>query len=456
MTYTTMKRKYGEEEMDKINEICIVYSIDNYTEELYLKEFMKWIGISYFAYCYHEEFDELNTLLDKKNNKFDVIVYLNDKDARWRRRYQHLAKANIDVQLSDIWAGSNGMKTLQLEREVLKKMWEEILGLLDPENSFNNIIGELIDVFCEKNVLWRILRNEYPSAMLKNYRCRKEDVKSYIEEWNQIIEHLQSLKRTNRELYCNRGMENLDYAIKYSMRKKCEVKELINECESSEIEDIINSVNDIYAYNNKFYMGECLKGKIAMANMGQRIYAPFYFMNCVKACEVDACASVHYYRLGKAYELVGHKRTAYQIFKKSYELNQLNFRALFKVAVDAIYNENYVLAKRCLFQVLRILHLDRESDQYKLNMLKLPMLELEYACKCYILLGMIEEDNYGNYMNAEFYYEEANRIRLSVTKNRYINKMYPHDCEQIKRYLEERLSKGLIEKKLSGVQGMER
>lgn len=436
--------------MDKIKETCIIFSLENYTEGLYIKCFMEWIGISCFTFCYNEEFNELNSILTKKENKFDAVLYLNDIDARWRKRYQHLSKANIDVQLSDIWNNCNDKSTLQLN--VLQQIWNKMMRLTSCKASNQSIMSYLIQVYSQHNAITKMLCKDFSYEIF----TEKRDIKRIIEEWNLIIELLESFKKNNSESDCMSGMEHLDYAIKYSLYKRYELKELLCECESSEIEKIINSVNNIYSYNNKFYMGEYLKGKMAMTNIGQQIYAPFYFKNCVNACEVDACASEHYYHLGKAYELVGYQEIAYQIFEKSYELNQLNYRALFKIAVNTIRTENLVLAKKYLFQILRLLHLDKKSTEYESNMRKLPIGELEYACKCYLLLGMIEENYYGNSMNAEFYYKKAEQLKTSIKENIYIEKMYPGNCKKLKKYLSSYFLNNQIEKKINMVHQMEK
>ena len=59
--------------MQELEEIAIIHSIDDYQSALSVKEFLKLNGFSYFTYAYNEVHDELNDLLRRSNNHFDLI-----------------------------------------------------------------------------------------------------------------------------------------------------------------------------------------------------------------------------------------------------------------------------------------------------------------------------------------------------------------------------------------------
>ena len=82
---------------------------------------------------------------------------------------------------------------------------------------------------------------------------------------------------------------------------------------------------------------------------------------------------------------------------------------------------------------------------------KLPALELEYVCKCFVLLAEIERRE-TMIMDEEFYnhclkMQEDVAAIIKNKKNGFINEMYS-DAEQYKMYLAEKLSISAIREKI--------
>lgn len=94
--------------MQELEEIAIIHSIDDYQSALSVKEFLKLNGFSYFTYAYNEVHDELNDLLRRSNNHFDLILYINDVSGKFQERFGHLSNYNINVEIDQkkLWKRS--------------------------------------------------------------------------------------------------------------------------------------------------------------------------------------------------------------------------------------------------------------------------------------------------------------------------------------------------------------
>ena len=155
--------------MQELEEIAIIHSIDDYQSALSVKEFLKLNGFSYFTYAYNEVHDELNDLLRRSNNHFDLILYINDVSGKFQERFGHLSNYNINVEIDQkkLWKRSitNENKKRQiLDSVVLKDIWKKILTVVyagkdvDISGSLE-LINHMIDVYCEYDLLRKLLNN---------------------------------------------------------------------------------------------------------------------------------------------------------------------------------------------------------------------------------------------------------------------------------------------------------
>ena len=83
--------------MKGLEEIAIIHSVDDYPVGLFLKENFKLEGFSYFVYAYNQLDDAYNDILAKSDNQFDLILYVNDQNDKWQRRFGHLGRHNLNI-----------------------------------------------------------------------------------------------------------------------------------------------------------------------------------------------------------------------------------------------------------------------------------------------------------------------------------------------------------------------
>ena len=62
--------------MQNFRTVCIMNKKVDSFDAYYLREFFKWIGLSYFDYCY-DGTEENYILKNPENNNFDIFVLLN-------------------------------------------------------------------------------------------------------------------------------------------------------------------------------------------------------------------------------------------------------------------------------------------------------------------------------------------------------------------------------------------
>ncbi len=443
-----------------IGEACIIHSIHDYVFAMFFKEFMKWIGISFFDFTYHDTDVQLNEEL--KKSRFDFILYINDKDNTWKEQYNDLAQVHVDIDMKrysdDIWCAEKTDESGSvLNASILKDAFREVIKKnFDESSKIQMIFNYLAEVYCKHNVLHKMLDNKYRLSLAYSETFTLsmflEELEAQSNSWDKIIVALEDKKEIFGKVT---GFENYIYALVYSKRKCAEISNFLKKKTPYYVDALIKELDDIYSFSKSFYMGESLKAKVASMNPDSQIMSIFYMANCIEVCPAYACNSFHYYRMGKHYELLNRNDDAWLIYQKAYEKNKLNFRALFKLAVIKINTEKYEEAENYLKLLLRILQLQNTDGELNEENLKyMPVLEMEYACKCFLLLELVTFRKSGNRIKADYYYEEANRVNELVINNQYLKRMYKDDYGCIIERVKSRLSEHVIQKKLRNISGI--
>ena len=442
--------------MNGLEEIAIIHSIDDYEAGLFLKEYVKWVGFSYFTYVYNDDNDEFNRILEERKNHFDLIIYINDETMKYRKRFKHLAEKNINVEISvadesNLKVGNNSQCI-----HILKKIWENILktvydSLAEDTLEIMNVLSE---IYCKYDLYRKLLnnteswfqqvRNEKGEELYQHkLKIQKDQWKNALEK---IEEHLHSIQDRN-DL---NGLEHLDYADLYCKRKINEICGLRNEVLEYDTWELLKKADSMHnSYVSDFYMAESMIAKIASQSSEYKTLSIPAMQNCTEECNVDACNSFHYYRMGKRYEKIGKIIQAEIVYQEAYNINPLNFRALYKVAVNAFRKRNYSEARMGFLRILQILQVPADSlEKYKERIKKYPALELEYICKCLVLLSDIEQHE--EYVDGVFYNQCLDMVRIvvdTVNDNKFINRVY-YDYPEYKELLKKRLSMNALKKKI--------
>lgn len=446
--------------MQGLEEIAVIHSTADYAQALFVKEFLKWSGFSYFDYVYNDLYDKFNENLEKSNNHFDAVFYINDAQEKYESRFGNLTENNIhlfikysNINLNDEEKHENNCIW---NSETLKRMWKDILKqIYKDENTTNTlrIFDEMSEIYCRYDLFRKLLNNT--ESVFKQvleeqgYNAYVKGLKNQKNQWKKACDDLRDYFGTiqNNSI---KGIEHLEYAKLYCKRKINGINRLLNEQSQYNISDMVREIHSLYSRNyNNLYMAESMAAKVFEISQDYENIAIPALHNCTHNCKVDACNSSHFYRLGKLYEKYGKKEQAAFIYEKSYTLNPLNFRTVYKLAADCIRKQKYGEAQIWVLNILYILQLDIENVENCKNILcKLPPLELEYASKCYMLLAKIEtyKDN-RNQDNLNYCYEMAEITNKIIQNNIFVQEVYS-DQPLFVKYLKTKLSLNSIKKKI--------
>mgnify|MGYP000114085943 CR=1 FL=1 len=444
--------------MQGLEEIAIIHSIDDYQAGLLIKESLKLEGFSYFSYVYNELNDDLNKQLEESDNKFDLIIYVNDTDGMYQKRFKKLAEMNVQVNIESDTTWSENEH--QLNVEILKSLWKQILREvycteMEDANKTYEIMEKLAEVYCKYDLFRKLLNNTETWFGLVR---KKQGENVYIaelqkqeKEWKAALKDLEKCFQTVDDNIS--GKEHLEYAILYCKRKINNIYDLMGRYLPYDSWEMMEEADAMHSrYKTDFYMAENITSQIAKQSYEYKGMAILTMRNCTQKCMVPACNSFHYYRMAKLYEKVDKIVQAEISYKEAYELNQLNFRAGYKCGVFALNKKEFETAKWHFRRVLQILQITiGDSKEFEKSIRKLPALELEYVCKCFVLLAEIERLE-TTVMDEEFYSHCLKRQKnviaiIEKNQNNFINMMYS-DAQQYKIYLVEKLSLSAIREKI--------
>ena len=444
--------------MQGLEEIAIIHSIDDYQAGLLLKESLKWEGFSYFSYVYNELNDEFNKQLEESNNRFDLIIYVNDTDGVYQKRFKKLSDMNVQVGIKsdEIWSKD----THQLNVEILKSLWKQILyevysTEIENANETYEIMRKLAEVYCKYDLFRKLLNNtEAWFGLVRKKQNRDVYIAGLQEqekEWQAALEKLEDyFQKVNDNVS---GKEHLEYAILYCKRKLNDIYDLRGKYLPYDSLKMMKEADAMHSkYKTDFYMAENITSQIAKQSYEYKSMAILTMRNCTQKCTVPACNSFHYYRMAKLYEKMGKMIQAQINYEKSYALNPLNFRAGYKCGVFFFNKKEFEIAKRFFRRVLQLLQITMNgSEKFEKAIRKLPALELEYVCKCFILSAEIERQE-TIAMDEKFYnhcYEMQEKVTEIIKKrqNDFINQTYS-DAGKYKEYLEGKLSISAIKEKI--------
>ena len=188
------------------------------------------------------------------------------------------------------------------------------------------------------------------------------------------------------------GFEHFEYARIYCKRMEdelCEVLNLPMNYSAIKLANLADTLNMRTGYT--FHILRSMLAEI------YNIYQDFENISIVvqhdhvKNLNVDACKSIGEYELGMLYFKHDKKEQAAFMFQKSFLHNKLNYKTIWGLIRDCDIKEKYKEEKMWLINMLQILQLDlkdvRKCDE---NLCKLPVLELEYAKKCYHILRKVD------------------------------------------------------------------
>lgn len=160
-----------------------------------------------------------------------------------------------------------------------------------------------------------------------------------------------------------------------------------------------------------------------------------FYKSIIKRIKRAPYCALLYYRLGQFFEKnLLNTEDAYYFYRKAVEVYPQYYRAVFKVASEHLDNKKYKVAIEEYVNTIHIL-----ANKSKNNVL-LPI-EIEYLCKCYLLIGLIYDYFLNTEKNAVWYYREAIMLVEKDLKNcNYFELFFDGDADLYRNILQERIS----------------
>lgn len=351
--------------MKNLQEIAVIHSIDDYAAGMIIEQFFKWSGFSYYIHIYNEFNDCFNEKLFQSSNSFDMMIFINDKDERFKSRFSLLANSNISINFHDGKFDGG---------EYLENMPDVIKFLIQVYYKYN-----LMPILCTNSP---IIYSKNDRELLLKHKAIWENVLSKLKQYDETIGNSAVLL----------GQEHLDYAILYCSWKLncfCEVFGKIFEFDSWDLICQVENLHSKYSYN--FYILENLIALFSMQSLEFKGLCLSAVKNCVNSCNNIFCRSLYYFQLGKTYKRFEKIIQSELSFENAYKANPLNYKALYQMATTCVFRKHYDISFDYFTDIFKILQVDTSSlNAFLISIKRIPPIELQYVSKSLYQLCIIE------------------------------------------------------------------
>ena len=351
--------------MKNLQEIAVIHSIDDYAAGMIIEQFFKWTGFSYYIHVYNELDDSLNEMLFQSSNPFDTMIFINDKDEKFKSRFSQLANNSISIDFHD--GKFDGGEYLENMPDVIKF---------------------LIQVYYKYNLMHILFRNS-PIIYSRN---DNELLLKHKAIWENILSELKNYYKNIDNSAILPGQEHFDYAFLYCCWKIncfCEVFGKIFEFDSWDLICQVENLHSKYSYN--FYILENLIALFSMQSLEFKGLCLSAVKNCVNSCNNIFCRSLYYFQLGKTYKRFEKIIQSELSFENAYKANPLNYKALYQMATTCVFRKYYDISFDYFTDIFKILQVDTSSlNAFLISIKRIPPIELQYVSKSLYQLCIIE------------------------------------------------------------------
>ncbi len=337
----------------------------------------------------------MDILRKPENQGFDVIVDLNQ--VAQRKDSSIVSSFGGRFVTLDVAEG-------QREEDLLEQLIEEIKNIILKDYNIEALY-ELAQIYIN-NQMVKVLY-EYTVILMESmgdtfFSNVRQSVQEALRQVNTVLENMGKPDLADRYSM----MEYVLYA-KYSCQRKInELYKMRKWVFEYPVPKMLEDLEEIYKYDKGFYRVEFLKAKVAEQSLMRNAYAKMFYHNAINECEVDLCRSYLFYQLGKWLDNNKQIYTAGQAFYRAFECNPVNMKAIFKLAVDARRKKAGNLERKYLGLLIEKWESSEEHKGF------LPLMELEYAYKTYMLLDELERRD----MQDKRFYSKGKEV-LAYTKN---------------------------------------
>lgn len=406
--------------------VCILNKKEDTFYGYYLREFFKWIGLSYFDYCY--DGTEENYILKKpEDNNFDIFVLLNYED--------DLIMNSIKNTIRDSYVYAINTKDYLTEEDILLDLFSKFYVDIFHRNDWlngNSLFDKMINIYENDHMVGMLYQYTFTLLGKKDWPITEQLYSKYMK----ILKKLENIYETLTP--DTPGIEYCFYAILHSRAKINELCDGLKRLPRFDIEKNVKAADQLYKYDKDFFRAEYLKAKFLLKDEVYRPFARTHIEQCIEKCPVKSCKSYHYYCLGKYLEENSKKILAIKNYQCSYRKNNKNIKALFKLAQERYQANDYVGAWDWFEEIKYSLDI-HEDGISKSSREDIALMDLEYIFKCYMLLGSMAD-----YSSRRECYKQARQIveylknvnAIISGKRGFIYKMYVEHTD-IENFCEE-------------------
>ena len=383
----------------------------------YIKEFFKWIGLSYVAVVNKPG---RNIFDNEKYLEFDVIVNYNDAIENDQCLKIQERTKNTLISVSDRDERSEEYLLHALLCEIVESVFDGNVDMLE-------LLTDIADIYMNEHAV--DLLYEYTFILLSGI---PEDIgEEILNRITSIEEQVEKLIQNNRALDKNKGLEYALYAMYYSRKQINEFQWMKKRPLIYDTEKYLNEVNEIYHYDEKFFKVESLKAKVAEFDNRFSALPKFFLENAIQDCPISLCKSYHFYTLGKWKERNSELFEASVSYRKAYFEDPSNFKTIFKLAVEQKRLEDNLLAESLFREIIRELSVLFTCKE------EMSLREIEYLYKAYMLIASVCEEQFQNryYEKAKECLEYIESMIIESDKKDFALKMY--GSEQVKKSIAE-------------------
>lgn len=351
--------------MKNLEDIAVIHSIDDYAAGMIIEQFFKWTGFSYYIHVYNEQNDYFNKIIiDKVNTPFDMIIFINDKEDRFKVRFSGISKMNVSIEFHD------GKFDIGEKLDI-------------PE-----VIKFLFQVYCKYDLM-QILYTTYKA--LKTYND-EEVLLKYQSVLKNVISELKNYENSIDDSTILRGKEHLEFAMLYCYYKINDICKILGEPYEFDSWDMILKANRLSKYYEDFYILKYLIALFSSQSLTYKGMSPNYFKDSILACKNLLCKSFYYFELGMWYEKNEKPIQGELAFEWAYEVNPLDFSSLYKIINTSIERNFYDAAEKGIYTFLQIFQVfEIYPDEFVKKIKKMSPFELMYTSKILFLLVQLEE-----------------------------------------------------------------
>lgn len=417
--------------MEKLREILIVSDAEDRVWQTYFGCFMDWIGIIHHDHICMVDDRKFKNVLSSGNNKFDIILYINEKDNRnWQTYFSKYGKLNISLDCKNDTPYINST----LNSSALYDFFKQIY-LKDPSLSMGwDIMKKLIDIYCEKDVLHFLFEFSNSIFMvcdsISDYMSYRQKMIVYSDKIKNIIDDLEKLDNNIFVLVKGKGLEYVKYSGIYSNWISNIYLSNLNVRTRLTPEELIEKAEMIYKLDSNFYNVELLKAKISPENRSNNNFYRIFYNNC----QSDFCRSLACYHIGCYLQRFRYNDEVIKYLEKSYNLNKLNYKTIFALASMYKKRQKNEDASLLISELFTIIFDDDDIDKNSILELKYIMLSLKLAGWC--------AGGGGNQIAAYHLLKEALQLsnynieEIVLLKKLYgNNEIFPEIVEDIKKQI---------------------